>query len=284
MYFERASFNIWEYHKVIYTDEALSAAAKLSKQYIRLRTLRVSYVRLQCAQAIELHDRETEVKDQISILIRNYKGKSKAESEGKYIGPVVTEDEAIKAESHAIRRAKVELKDPNRPIASFIFTGPTGVGKTQLAKTLSKYFIGSENSVVRIDMSEYMKGHAVSKLIGAPPGYIGHKEAGQLTEAVYRHSYTIILFDEIEKAHPKVFNAMLQILDDGSSMIDLAKDVKDNSYDWIKNLVIQELQKSFKPEFLIRLDEIIVFRKPSTQDLKLIADIMFNEVFERLKV
>ncbi|KAK7858512.1 atp-dependent clp protease atp-binding subunit clpa like protein cd4a, partial [Quercus suber] len=231
--------------------------------------------------AIELHDRETEVKDQISILIRNYKGKSKAESEGKYIGPVVTEDEAIKAESHAIRRAKVELKDPNRPIASFIFTGPTGVGKTQLAKTLSKYFIGSENSVVRIDMSEYMKGHAVSKLIGAPPGYIGHKEAGQLTEAVYRHSYTIILFDEIEKAHPKVFNAMLQILDDGSSMIDLAKDVKDNSYDWIKNLVIQELQKSFKPEFLIRLDEIIVFRKPSTQDLKLIADIMFNEVFER---
>ena len=145
-----------------------------------------------------------------------------------------------------------------------------------------------------------MEGHAVSKLIGAPPGYIGHEEAGQLTEAVHRHPYTIILFDEMEKAHPKVFNAMLQILEDGrltdgkgrtvdfkntliimtsnvgSSMIDLADDVKDHSYDWIKKLIIQELQKSFKPEFLNKLDEIIVFRKPTKQDLKLIADIMFN--------
>lgn len=153
-----------------------------------------------------------------------------------------------------------------------------------------------------------MEGHAVSKLIGAPPGYIGHEEAGQLTEAVLRHPYTIILFDEIEKAQTKVFNAMLQILEDGrltdgkgrtadfkntliimtsnvgSSMTDLANDVKDHSYDWIKKLVIQELQKSFKPEFLNKLDEIIVFRKPTKQDLKLIADIMFNEVFERLKV
>ncbi|PKA53903.1 ATP-dependent Clp protease ATP-binding subunit clpA like CD4B, chloroplastic [Apostasia shenzhenica] len=308
------------------------------------------------SQAGELRDREMELKAQISALIDKGKEMSKAESEAGDSGPVVTEvdiqhivsawtgipvekvssdessrllkmeetlhqrvigqDEAVKAISRAIRRARVGLKNPNRPIASFIFSGPTGVGKSELAKALAAYYFGSEDAMIRLDMSEFMERHTVSKLIGSPPGYVGYTEGGQLTEAVRRRPYTVVLFDEIEKAHPDVFNMMLQILEDGrltdskgrtvdfkntllimtsnvgSSVIekggrrigfDLDYDEKDSSYNRIKSLVTEELKQYFRPEFLNRLDEMIVFRQLTKLEVKEIADIMLKEVFERLK-
>ncbi|XP_011623416.1 ATP-dependent Clp protease ATP-binding subunit ClpA homolog CD4B, chloroplastic [Amborella trichopoda] len=229
---------------------------------------------------------------------------------------VIGQDEAVRAISRAIRRARVGLKNPNRPIASFIFSGPTGVGKSELAKALAAYYFGSEEAMIRLDMSEFMERHTVSKLIGSPPGYVGYTEGGQLTEAVRRRPYTVVLFDEIEKAHPDVFNMMLQILEDGrltdskgrtvdfkntllimtsnvgSSVIekggrrigfDLDYDEKDSSYNRIKSLVTEELKQYFRPEFLNRLDEMIVFRQLTKLEVKEIADIMLREVFERLK-
>ena len=132
---------------------------------------------------------------------------------------LIGQDEAVKAVSRAIRRARVGLKNPNRPIASFIFSGPTGVGKTELTKSLASYFFGSEEAMIRLDMSEFMERHTVSKLIGSPPGYVGFNEGGQLTEAVRRRPYTVVLFDEVEKAHPDVFNLLLQLLEDGSCLL-----------------------------------------------------------------
>ncbi|KAJ0790135.1 ATP-dependent Clp protease ATP-binding subunit ClpA CD4B [Helianthus annuus] len=306
------------HHKLRYTDDALVAAAQLSYQYISDRFLpdkaidlideAGSRVRLRHAQlpeearelekelrqitkekneavrgqdfekAGELRDREMDLKTQISALVDKNKEMSKAETEAGEEGPTVTEadiqhivsswtgipvekvstdesdrllkmeetlhtriigqDEAVKAISRAIRRARVGLKNPNRPIASFIFSGPTGVGKSELAKALAAYYFGSEEAMIRLDMSEFMERHTVSKLIGSPPGYVGYTEGGQLTEAVRRRPYTVVLFDEIEKAHP---------------------------------------------EFLNRLDEMIVFRQLTKLEVKEIADIMLKEVFERLK-
>ncbi|BDA42950.1 ATP-dependent Clp protease ATP-binding subunit ClpA homolog [Coccomyxa sp. Obi] len=227
---------------------------------------------------------------------------------------VIGQEEAVVAIARAIRRARVGLKNPNRPIASFIFSGPTGVGKSELAKTLASYYFGSEDAMVRLDMSEFMERHTVSKLIGSPPGYVGYNEGGQLTEAVRRRPYTVVLFDEIEKAHPDVFNMMLQILEDGrltdskgrtvdfkntliimtsnvgSSVIEkgggglgfqLDTSEEDSSYNRIKTLVNEELKQYFRPEFLNRLDEIIVFRQLSKSEVKEIADIMLTEVFKR---
>ncbi|KAL6011748.1 ATP-dependent Clp protease ATP-binding subunit ClpA cd4b, chloroplastic [Asimina triloba] len=308
-------------------------------------------------KAGELRDREMELANQITALIDKGKEKMKAESEAGDGGPVVTEadiqhivsawtgipvekvssdesdrllkmeetlhqrvigqDEAVEAISRAIRRARVGLKNPNRPIASFIFSGPTGVGKSELAKALAAYYFGSEEAMIRLDMSEFMERHTVSKLIGSPPGYVGYTEGGQLTEAVRRRPYTVVLFDEIEKAHPDVFNMMLQILEDGrltdskgrtvdfkntllimtsnvgSSVIekggrrigfDLDFDQKDSNYNRIKSLVTEELKQYFRPEFLNRLDEMIVFRQLTKLEVKEIADIMLKEVFQRLKV
>ncbi len=230
---------------------------------------------------------------------------------------LIGQDEAVVAISRAIRRARVGLKNPNRPIASFIFSGPTGVGKSELAKSLASYYFGSEEAMVRLDMSEFMERHTVSKLIGSPPGYVGYNEGGQLTEAVRRRPYTVVLFDEIEKAHPDVFNMMLQILEDGrltdskgrvidfkntllimtsnvgSSVIEkgggglgfqLNQDREDNSYNRIKSLVNEELKQYFRPEFLNRLDEIIVFRQLTKLEVKEIADIMLKEVFKRCEL
>ncbi|EYU21822.1 hypothetical protein ABFS82_09G076700 [Erythranthe guttata] len=307
-------------------------------------------------KAGELRDREMDFKAQISVLIDKNKEMTKAENEAGDGGAIVTEvdiqhivaswtgipvdkvstdesdrllkmedtlhtrvigqDEAVKAISRAIRRARVGLKNPNRPIASFIFSGPTGVGKSELAKSLATYYFGSEEAMIRLDMSEFMERHTVSKLIGSPPGYVGYTEGGQLTEAVRRRPYTVVLFDEIEKAHPDVFNMMLQILEDGrltdskgrtvdfkntllimtsnvgSSVIekggrrigfDLDYDEKDSSYNRIKSLVTEELKQYFRPEFLNRLDEMIVFRQLTKLEVKEIADIMLKEVFVRLK-
>lgn len=230
---------------------------------------------------------------------------------------LIGQDEAVKAVSKAIRRARVGLKNPNRPIASFIFSGPTGVGKTELTKALAAYFFGSEESMIRLDMSEYMERFTVSKLIGSPPGYVGFNEGGQLTEAVRRRPYTVILFDEIEKAHPDVFNLLLQLLEDGrltdskgrtvdfkntliimtsnigSKVIEKGGgglgfefgggDAQDNTYNRIRSLVNEELKQYFRPEFLNRLDEIIVFRQLNRDEVKLIADIMLLEVFKRMQ-
>jgi len=304
-------------------------------------------------KAGQLREREMEIKAQINAIAQSKKGST--ESTGKT--PTVTEediaeivaawtsipvnkltksesekllqmedtlhsriigqDEAVVAVSRAIRRARVGLKSPNRPIASFIFSGPTGVGKTELTKALATYFFGSEEAMVRLDMSEYMERHTVSKLIGSPPGYVGYNEGGQLTEAVRRRPYTVVLFDEIEKAHPDVFNLMLQIFEDGrltdskgrtidfkntllimtsnvgSKVIEkgggglgfeLSEDQSSSHYNRIKSLVNEELKQYFRPEFLNRLDEIIVFRQLTKDEVAQIAEIMLKEVFERISM
>ena len=382
-----------KHHKLVISDEALAAAAKLSDQYIADRFLpdkaidlideAGSRVRLMNSQlpaaakeldqelreilkskdeavrsqdfekAGQLREREMEVKAQISAIAQSKKGAT--ETSGK--SPTVTEediaqivaawtsipvnkltksesekllqmedtlhsriigqDEAVVAVSRAIRRARVGLKNPNRPIASFIFSGPTGVGKTELTKALATYFFGSEDAMVRLDMSEYMERHTVSKLIGSPPGYVGYNEGGQLTEAVRRRPYTVVLFDEVEKAHPDVFNLMLQIFEDGrltdskgriidfkntllimtsnigSKVIEkgggglgfeLSEDQSNSHYNRIKSLVNEELKQYFRPEFLNRLDEIIVFRQLTKDEVAQIAEIMLKEVFERISV
>ncbi|CCQ52695.1 ATP-dependent Clp protease ATP-binding subunit [Crocosphaera watsonii WH 8501] len=228
---------------------------------------------------------------------------------------LIGQEDAVKAVSRAIRRARVGLKNPNRPIASFVFSGPTGVGKTELTKSLAAYFFGSEEAMIRLDMSEYMERHTVSKLIGSPPGYVGYNEGGQLTEAVRRRPYTVVLFDEIEKAHPDVFNMLLQILEDGrltdakgrtvdfkntllimtsnigSKVIEkgggglgfeFEDDQNEAQYNRIRNLVNEELKQYFRPEFLNRLDEIIVFRQLNKEEVKEISEILLKEVFARL--
>lgn len=226
---------------------------------------------------------------------------------------VVGQDEAVKAVAKAIRRGRVGLKDPKRPIGSFIFLGPTGVGKTELCKALAQAMFGDENAMIRLDMSEFMEKHTVSKLIGSPPGYVGFDEGSHFTEQVRRKPYSVILFDEIEKAHPDVFNALLQILDDGrltdsqgrtvdfkNTVIIMTSNVgarmitekqsalgfsddKEKETENIKDIVMGELKNTFRPEFLNRIDDIIVFNKLTQEEIKEIASKMLDNLKERLK-
>ncbi len=231
---------------------------------------------------------------------------------------VIGQNEAVEAVAKAIRRGRVGLKDPNRPIGSFLFLGPTGVGKTELSKALAENLFGKEDAMIRIDMSEYMEGHSVSKLIGSPPGYVGFEEGGQLTEKIRRNPYSVILFDEIEKAHPDVMNMLLQILDDGrltdsngrmvnfkntiiimtsnvgarritdkktlgftSKVEEQAEDKKE--YEAIKKDVMQELKREFRPEFINRIDEIIVFHKLANDEMRQIVDILLKQLQKRME-
>jgi ATP-dependent Clp protease ATP-binding subunit ClpC len=227
---------------------------------------------------------------------------------------IVTQNEAISAVSRAIRRTRSGLKDPRRPAGSFIFLGPSGVGKTQLSKALAEFLFGDEDALIQLDMSEYMEKHTVSRLIGSPPGYVGYEEGGQLTEAVRRKPFSVVLFDEIEKAHPDVFNTLLQILEDGhltdsqghkvdfkNTIIIMTSNLgtrdiqkgpgigfaananEEVTYEKMRDRVNDELKKSFRPEFLNRIDEVIVFRSLTLENVKEIVDLMMKRVREQLK-
>ena len=220
---------------------------------------------------------------------------------------VIGQDEAVSAVAKAIRRGRVGLKDPNRPIGSFLFLGPTGVGKTELSKALADAMFGTDNSLIRVDMSEYMEKHTVSKLIGSPPGYVGYDEGGQLSEKVRRNPYSVVLFDEVEKAHPDVFNVLLQVLDDGritdsqgrtvdfkNTIIILTSNIgstylldgiddKGNIKEGVEELVMGDLRNSFRPEFLNRLDEIIMFKPLNKENIGSIINLLINDVNRRLE-
>ena len=227
---------------------------------------------------------------------------------------VIGQEEAVSAVARAVRRGRVGLKDPKRPIGSFLFLGPTGVGKTEVSKALAEAVFGNEDAMIRVDMSEYMEKHSVSKMIGSPPGYVGHEDGGQLSEKVRRNPFSVILFDEIEKAHPDVFNILLQVLDDGhitdsqgrkvdfkntiiimtsnagaQSIIEPkklgfgAKEDEKQDHELMKNSVMEEVKRIFKPEFLNRIDETIVFRALNKQDMKQIISIMTDELARRCK-
>lgn len=378
-----------EHHKLIISDEAIEAAAKLSDKYITDRFLpdkaidlideASSRVRLRASslppegkevekelkaiikqkeqairnqqfeEASQLRDKEADLKDKIREISNQWKESQDnnksvvTPEEVAYIVSIWTgipvtkltegeserllkleetlhkrvigQDSAVVSISKAIRRARVGLKSPNRPVGSFIFSGPTGVGKTELAKALSEAIFGSEDNMVRVDMSEFMEKHSTSKLIGSPPGYVGYDEGGNLTETIRKKPYSVILFDEIEKAHPDVFNIMLQILDDGrltdsrgrvvnfkntiiimtsnvgASRIEnvsklgfaVSDDVDQDRYEKLKDTVMEEMKKAFRPEFLNRVDDIIVFAHLNKDEVRKIADIMLNDLIKRIK-
>ncbi len=338
-----------EFHKVKFTDQAIEAAVTLSERYISDRFLPDKAIDLideagsrthlnHCLQQSETQAQSevptinpqalTPVVDEDSIaqIVAAWTGVpvnkiTAAESEVlldlelNLHQRVIGQDEAVKAVSRALRRSRSGLGDPNRPIASLFFSGPTGVGKTELAKAIAVQMFGSEEAMIRIDMSELMESHTVSKLIGSPPGFVGYEEGGQLTEAVRRQPYTVILFDEIEKAHPDVFNVLLQVLDDGrltdaqgrivsfkntliimtsnigSKVIEkggtglgfaFADDTGEAEYNRIKELVNQDLKQYFRPEFLNRLDEIIVFRQLTKPEVTQIADLLLEDISRQL--
>ncbi len=339
-----------DHHKVEITDEALKAAANLSHQYISDRFLPDKAIDLIDEAGSRIHLRhslsekieagievETDEKfdavipaivdeEEIAHIVSTWTGvpvnkltKPEAEllmhMEDTLHERLIGQEDAVQAVSRAIRRARVGLKSPKKPIASFMFCGPTGVGKTELTKALATYLFGSVDATIRIDMSEYMERHTVSKLIGSPPGFIGYDEGGQLTEAVRRRPYSVILFDEIEKAHPDVFNLMLQLLDEGrltdaqgrevnfrNTLIIMTSNIgsraiekagsgfgfessgneTDAKYNRIRNLVMDDLKNYFRPEFINRLDDVIVFRQLTKPEVTEIADILLKEVRDRL--
>jgi ATP-dependent Clp protease ATP-binding subunit ClpB len=260
--------------------------------------------------------REQVVEDDIAEIVARWTGipvKSLLESERQKLlkleihlhERVVGQDEAVISVASAIRRARAGMKDPNRPIGSFLFLGPTGVGKTELARALAEFMFDTDAAMVRIDMSEYMEKHSISRLIGAPPGYVGYEEGGQFSEAVRRHPYSVVLFDEVEKAHPDVFNILLQVLDDGritdsqgrlvdckntvivmtsnigsDHILDIADD--DSQYEEMRRRVMDALRSSFRPEFLNRIDETVIFHALNRKEIRSIAGLQIKRIEERL--
>ncbi|MGK7892379.1 MAG: ATP-dependent Clp protease ATP-binding subunit [Xenococcus sp. (in: cyanobacteria)] len=325
-----------EHHRLVISDEAIAAAAQLSDRYISDRYLpdkaidlideAGSRVRLRHSQ--EALENTTVSAEDIAQVVSAWTGvpvNRLSESESLQLlkleetlhQRVIGQTEAVKAVARAIRRSRVGLRSPHRPIASVIFCGPTGVGKTELTKALAASIFGSEEAMIRLDMSEYMESQSVSKLIGSPPGYVGYGEGGQLTEAVRRQPYTVVLFDEIEKAHPDVFNLMLQLLEDGrltdsqgrvvnftNTLIIMTSnlgaraiekrgsglgffasdlDLATAQYNRTREQVNEALKQSFRPEFLNRLDEIIVFQQLTRDEVKQIAELLLANVEKRLR-
>ena len=344
------------HHNVKILDEAIDAAVKLAARYITDRYMPDKAIDLideasskaklktytepdSIKEKESLAEEKKKWKDKNSKQIRTINKEDIAEAIANWTGipvqkinenenerlknlektlheRVIGQDEAVSSVAKAIKRSRVGLKDPKRPIGSFMFLGPTGVGKTELSKALAESLFGDENAIIRVDMSEYMESHSTSKMIGSPPGYVGFDEGGGLTEKVRRKPYSVILFDEVEKAHPDVLNMLLQILDDGrltdshGRVVDFKNTViimtsnigarlitdkksfgfvqgenisKEKEYETIKKEVIQELKKSFRPEFVNRIDEIIVFHKLTEKELEKIADIMIKELAVRMK-
>ncbi|KAA8530059.1 hypothetical protein F0562_004768 [Nyssa sinensis] len=308
------------HHSVQYTDEALIASVCLSKQYISelflpdkaIDLIDEAGARVQLRGSTQLVSSKIPVVTEMDIeqLVSSWTGipveKVSVEESMRLLSleenlhrRMIGQDEAVEAVSRAIRRARVGIRDPSRPIASFLFTGPTGVGKTELAKLVAVEYFGSEKAMFRLDMSEYMEKHSVSKLFGSPPGYIGHEDGGQLTEAVRSRPHKVILFDEIEKAHGDVSNAMLQILDDGrltdskgrtvdfnNTIVIMTSNIGGNltgDFNKVKAQVAEELKNNFRPEFLNRLDDVIVFRQLGYLQLREILDIMLEGVYQRIE-
>jgi len=322
---------------------------KLEDEFNRIRTEKEAAIKNEeFEKAADLRDKEQKIKEEIDARKNEWqskRGMAEATVTAEHIAQVVSswtgipvaqlaeeetqrllkleeilhkrvigQDEPVEARARAIRRARAGLKDPRRPIGSFIFLGPTGVGKTELARALAEALFGDEDAMIAFDMSEYMERHTVSRLIGAPPGYVGYEEAGQLTERVRRRPYSVVLFDEIEKAHPDVFNVLLQVLEDGrltdgkgrtvdfrntviimtsnvgANLIDresrlgfTAREDEEYSYEQMKEKITSELRRTFRPEFLNRVDEIIVFRALTPEQIRQIVDLQLKDVEARLK-
>ncbi|RKZ20371.1 ATP-dependent Clp protease ATP-binding subunit [bacterium] len=305
-----------EHHGVEIDDEAIKSAVILSKRYIQGRYLPDKAIDLldeACSKKRIEGDGGRLTEEDIASIVSEWTGipvsrmmekeREKLERLEEVLHQrMVDQDEAIRAVADAIRKARAGLKDPRRPIGSFIFMGPTGVGKTHLAKTLAWFLFDSEDALLRIDMSEYMEKHSVSRLIGAPPGYVGYEEGGQLTEPVRQRPYRVILFDEIEKAHPEVHNILLQVLDDGrltdgkgrtvsfrdtiiimTSNLAAQEIMRETDYERMKEVAWEALTRTMRPEFLNRIDEVIVFKPLGIEEIKRIVDLIIRELEERLK-
>jgi len=320
-----------EHHQVIITDEAIEAAVQLADRYISDRFLpdkeRKTREELEEAkrdweasiQETKVYVTEADVSEVVSGMtgiplfrLASTESEKLLNMEDELGQRVIGQKEAISAVTRAIQRARAGLKDPNRPIGSFVFLGPTGVGKTETARALAEFLFDDTDSLVRVDMSEYMEKFSVSRLIGSPPGYVGYEEGGQLTEKVRRKPYSVILLDEIEKAHPEVFNILLQVLDDGHLTDGLGRKVNfrntilimtsnigtrdlekgrslgfqpddpNLNYEKLKDRVLEETKKIFNPEFMNRLDETIVFHKLGREEIDKIIELMLNELQERM--
>ena len=312
-----------EKEEAVKNQEFEKAASLRDKEKEIADTLKEQRDNWQKSNAIKT---DTVTEEDIAAIVSDWTGipvKRLAEEEGQRLKNmeeilhkrVIGQDEAVRAAARAIRRGRVGLKDPKRPIGSFIFLGPTGVGKTELSKAIAESIFGEEDAIIRVDMSEYMEKHAVSRLVGSPPGYVGYDEGGQLTEKVRRKPYSVVLFDEIEKAHPDVFNILLQILEDGiltdsqGRRVDfrntiiimtsnvgarqiterkqlgfgVSEDEAQRDYENIRGNVMGELRRAFRPEFLNRIDDIIVFHPLLSEDIQKIARLMLETLKERLK-